>query len=142
MRRHMPEPPRNLARVESWSTEAEATVSSISECTAMRWPSTSRLRSQTIPCHSSDRDRGDVVVASYNSLANIERDLRKMKSVDVHIRPNCHRGQGRLAEVGWAFHRQGRHAISSTEAISFAVELAGPDPVKQAEVAAAAFLAR
>ena len=32
--------------------------------------------------------------------------------------------------------------MSTTETISFAVELADPDSLKQAEVAAAAFLAR
>jgi hypothetical protein len=33
----------------------------------------------------------DEVVATYKSLANIERDFRTMKSVDLHIRPIRHR---------------------------------------------------
>ena len=33
----------------------------------------------------------DQVVATYKSLANIERDFRTMKSVDLHIRPIRHR---------------------------------------------------
>ncbi len=33
----------------------------------------------------------DAVVATYKSLANIERDFRTMKSVDLHIRPIRHR---------------------------------------------------
>lgn len=36
------------------------------------------------------------VVATYKSLANIERDFRTMKSVDLHIRPIRHRLAGRV----------------------------------------------
>jgi len=45
------------------------------------------------PC---ERCSSEEVVATYRSLANVERDFRSLKSVDVHIRPIRHRLANRV----------------------------------------------
>jgi|GEM_PF-3436441 len=43
------------------------------------------------PPNPRERFSSEEVVATYKSLANVERDFRSLKSVDVHTRPIRHR---------------------------------------------------
>jgi len=96
-------------------------------------------------CEPRERFSSEEVVATYTSLANVERDFRSLKSVDVHIRPIRHRLADRVrthaficllaAHVVWHLRRAWAPLTFTNEAPP-----AHPNPVapKRRSAAAAA----